>query len=276
MVSAAVACLPTVVSLLLLAALFMQISGVSLALTWPQRLCLLGVLLCRSLCYKFSPSQVHWERWHCTHIVRPACLFTVHVGGGSSLLSCGVFLPLPLSQAFLLLVAGCAPRPCSSQSLSGLPGLFIYSPGKDSLTPIFSAQCAPPSFPCVFIVLIAYYSVSLFSPGGGQSAQGAMLLWPRIVCGSTTVPWSLTWSVSSHAIWVQATGSLGALLVSPFKVKWWFSVPAGGVEGSKLWLFSVIMPAKCVSSVSPRFHYRRLHFCFLPLGAILESPLMNL
>jgi hypothetical protein len=35
MVSAAVACLPTAVSLLLLEALFMQISGVSLALTWP-------------------------------------------------------------------------------------------------------------------------------------------------------------------------------------------------------------------------------------------------
>jgi uncharacterized protein (DUF2147 family) len=31
------------------------------------------------------------------------------------------------------------------------------------------------------------------------------------------------------------------------------------------------MPAKCVSSVSPRFHYRRLTFCFLPLAAILES-----
>jgi hypothetical protein len=43
------------------------------------------------------------------------------------------------------------------------------------------------------------------------------------------------------------------------------------VEGSKLCLFSVIMPAKCVSSVSPRFHYKRLAFCFLPLAAILES-----
>jgi hypothetical protein len=32
------------------------------------------------------------------------------------------------------------------------------------------------------------------------------------------------------------------------------------------------MPAKCVSSVSPRFHYRRLAFCFLPLAAILEFP----
>jgi hypothetical protein len=55
-------------------------------------------------------------------------------------------------------------------------------------------------------------------------------------------------------------------------VKWRFSAVAGDVEGSKLCLFSVIMPAKCVSSVSPRFHYRRVAFCFLPLAAILEFP----
>jgi hypothetical protein len=62
MVSAAVACLPAAVSLLLLEALFMQISGVRLALTWPRRICLLRVLLHRSLCYKLSPFQAHWER----------------------------------------------------------------------------------------------------------------------------------------------------------------------------------------------------------------------
>jgi hypothetical protein len=68
----------------------------------------------------------------------------------------------------------------------------------------------------------------------------------------------LTWSESSQAIWAWMSGGLGALLVSPFNVKWRFSALAGGVEVSKLCLFSVIMPAKCVSSVSPRFHYRRL------------------
>jgi hypothetical protein len=57
MVSATVGCLPAAVSLLLLEALFMQISGVSLALTWPCRLCLLKFLLCVSLCYKLSPFQ---------------------------------------------------------------------------------------------------------------------------------------------------------------------------------------------------------------------------
>jgi hypothetical protein len=41
----------------LLAALFMQISGVSLALTWPCRLCLLKVLLCGSLCHRLSTFQ---------------------------------------------------------------------------------------------------------------------------------------------------------------------------------------------------------------------------
>jgi hypothetical protein len=35
----------------------MQISGVSLTLTWPRRLCLLRVLLGRSHCYKPSPFQ---------------------------------------------------------------------------------------------------------------------------------------------------------------------------------------------------------------------------
>jgi hypothetical protein len=47
-------------------------------------------------------------------------------------------------------------HPHSCWSLSGLPGLFICSSGKDSLPPIFGTQCAPPSFPRVFIVLIAY------------------------------------------------------------------------------------------------------------------------
>jgi hypothetical protein len=113
------------------------------------------------------------------------CLFTAHVGSGSSLLSCGVFLPPSLSQAFPLLVAGHMPP--SHWSLSSPPGLFIYSSGKDSLPPIFSDQCTPPSFLCVFIILISYYSVFLFSPGGGRFVQGAMLLWPRVVCGSTMV-----------------------------------------------------------------------------------------
>jgi hypothetical protein len=163
----------------------MQISGVSLALTWPWRRCLLRVFLWASA--TSFPLSKHWERSHCTHVLRPMCLFTVHVGSGSSLLSCGVFLPPPLSHTFPLLVAGrmplLPPEPVR-------PAWLVLFRRKDSLPPIFGAQCTPPSFLCVFIVLIAYYSVSLFSPGGGSVCPGAMLLWPRLVCGSTMVPWS--------------------------------------------------------------------------------------
>jgi hypothetical protein len=54
-------------------------------------------------------------------------------------------------------------------------------------------------------------------------------------------------------------------------MKWRCSAQAGGVEGSKFCLVSVALPARCVSSISPRFHFRRHAFCFLLLAAILES-----
>jgi hypothetical protein len=97
------------------------------------------------------------------------------------------FLPTATLTSFL--DPGCwAHAPAPARASPALPGLFIYSSRKDFLPPLFSTQCAPPSFPRVFIVLFAYYSVSLFSPGGGQSVQGAMLIWSRVVWGSTTVP----------------------------------------------------------------------------------------
>jgi hypothetical protein len=180
------------------------------------------------------------------------------------------FPPSASLTAFLLLVAGCMPPPLLPPEPRARPGLFIYSSRKDSLPHLFGVRCAPPCLPCVFIVLIAYYSVSLFSPGGGQSVQGAMLIWPRVVCGNTMY-FLAHLVLSSQTVWAWATGTPGALLVSPFDVKWRFSAQAGDVKGSKFCLFSVALPARCVSSVSPRFHCRRHTFCFLPLATILES-----
>jgi hypothetical protein len=158
----------------------MQISGVSLTLSRLCRLWLLRVPLWVSRCYTLFPFQAHWGRWHCTSFVTRACVFTVHVGSGPSPLSCGIFLPghfYQLSRSWLL---GVCCRSCLLQQ-----GLFIYSSLRDSLPPLFGAQGAPPSLLCVFFVVIACYSVSFFSLGGGQSVQGAMLIWPRVVCGST-------------------------------------------------------------------------------------------
>jgi hypothetical protein len=84
-------------------------------------------------------------------------------------LSHGVFLPPPLLQAFPLLVAGRVPLLLPSPAR---PGLFIYSSVRDSPPPLFGTQGAPPSVLRVFIVLIAYYSVSLFFPGWGLVCPG--------------------------------------------------------------------------------------------------------
>jgi hypothetical protein len=105
-----------------------------------------------------------------------------------------VFPPLLWSFPPSATLTSCPAPGCWVQALPPLPpealrtsGSFTYSPGKDSLPPIFGAQCVPPSFRCVFIALIAYCSVSLFSPGGSQSVQGATLLWSRLVCGSPAI-----------------------------------------------------------------------------------------
>jgi hypothetical protein len=82
--------------------------------------------------------------------------------------------------------------------------------------------------------------------------------------------------MSSQAIWVLPFGgSLGALLVSPFNMKWRCYAQAGAVEESKFCLFLVVFPVRYISSISPRFYFRKHTFCFLPLVTILESPVLG-
>jgi hypothetical protein len=52
---------------------------------------------------------------------------------------------------------GCWARtPAPTGTSPAHPACLFTVPGRISLPPIFSAQCAPPSFPRVFIILIAY------------------------------------------------------------------------------------------------------------------------
>jgi hypothetical protein len=200
---------------------------------------------------KFS-SHCHFQKLSCS------CL----LGGAAAPAGCHVCLQFMWELGLLSSTLTSFPTPGCWAHAPLPPGLFIYSPGKDSLPPVFSAQGAPPSFQRVLTVLIAYYSVSLFFfLGGGQSVQGAKLLWPRFVCGRTEVPQNSPGPCLPKPYGHWPLAAPGALLVSPFNVKWRFSAPAGDEEGSKLCLFSVIMPAKCVSSVFPRFQYRRVAFC---------------
>jgi hypothetical protein len=246
----------------------MQFSGVSLALTWPRRLCLLRFLLCVSRCYKLSPLQAPGEVT--LHPLSQACVFVYSSHGKWVFpLSCGVFLPPPLSQAFPLLVTGCVPLLPPSLAR---PGLFIYSSGKDSPHPPLALRAPHPlcNVSLLFLLLITQFlffpQVEVGLPRGlADLAQGCL----QKYCVLLSSPCPCLPKPSGHR-------RLGALLVSPFNVKWRCSAPAGGVEGSKFCLFLVFLLARCVSSISPRFHYKRHAFCFLPLAAILEFPMYSL
>jgi hypothetical protein len=144
------------------------------------------------------PSQHRFYKLSCSSLLgvcccscQPACLFIAHIVSGSSPLSCVVFLPLPLLQAFPLLVAGRAPPLPPSVARSGL---FIYSSRKDSPPSLFGAQSTPPSLLGVFIVLISYYSVSHFSPRwrsvcpGGCADLAQDCLWKYHVLLSSPFP----------------------------------------------------------------------------------------
>jgi hypothetical protein len=201
--------LPAAVSLLLLEALFMQISGVSLTLTWPRRLCLFRVLLGASHCYKLSPFQAHWGMWCYTRILWLACLFTVHMGRCTS--------PSPVEFSFhrhfyklsLSWLLGVCCRSC----LLRLACLFTV-PWGISPPPL---QCSGHSAlfaTCLFCCRCLLFSFfSLFSLGRGWSVLGAMLILSRVVCGSTTC------RLAHLVVYVFPSG-LGASI-------WWRGSPPG-------------------------------------------------
>jgi hypothetical protein len=91
------------------------------------------------------------------------------------------FLPLLLLQTFLLLVARRVPPLLPS------PAQLVYLQFWEGPLPPSSAFRAPHPHCYVsslFLLLITQFL--FFSLGGGWSVQGAMLIWPRVVCGSTT------------------------------------------------------------------------------------------
>jgi hypothetical protein len=150
MVSAAVAHLPAVVSLLLLEVLFMQIAGVSLTLTWPHRLCLLRVLLCVTATATSFP-------------------LSKHTGGGDTALAFTWEVGLPPSPVEFSF--HCHFYKFSPSWLLGWCSAILAFSGwhvvRDFLSPLFGAQGALPSLLCVFFVLIAYYSIFFFIPWVG-------------------------------------------------------------------------------------------------------------
>jgi hypothetical protein len=124
----------------------------------------------------------------------------------------------------------CAPPPLLPEPL--WPTGLVYLQSSEGFPfPNLQRSGCPTLFP---VCLYCFYCLLLgfsFFPGwrsvcpGGYAALAQACLWEY----RSTM--KLTWSTSSQAVWVPATGGPGALLVSPFNVKWRFFALAGGVEG---------------------------------------------
>jgi hypothetical protein len=87
------------------------------------------------------------------------------MGGGSSPLSCGVFLPPPLSQAFPLLVAGHV-TPLPPEPLQPGPACLFTVPGRSPLSPSSALRAPHPlcHMSLLFLLLITQF---LFLPWVG-------------------------------------------------------------------------------------------------------------
>jgi hypothetical protein len=159
----------------------MQISGVNLTLTWPHRLCLLRVLLGTTTIATSFPLSKHTGEGGSTPAFASQYVYLQFMWElGLPPLSCVVFLLPPLLQDFLLLVAGRVPLLLPSPA-----SLFIYSSLGDCPSPPLALRVPCPLYYMSFLLLVIIQF--LFFPWvGGLSVQGAMLIWPRVVCGSTT------------------------------------------------------------------------------------------
>jgi hypothetical protein len=71
--------------------------------------------------------------------------------------------------------------------LLSLTSSFIYSSVRNCPFPPLQHSGYPILFATFFVVVVYLVCfLSLFSLGGSQSAQGPMLIWSRVVCGSIT------------------------------------------------------------------------------------------
>jgi hypothetical protein len=119
--------------------------------------------------------------------------------------------------------------------------LFIYS---SDCPPLQRSRHPALFFLCLFLLLLFIIQiiqfVFVFSLGDGQSVQGAMLIWPRVVCGSTAcrlahlvvclsrasrswhlVAWEPSWFL--RLPWSgDAMCGLGVWRTQSFTSTWWF------------------------------------------------------
>jgi hypothetical protein len=178
--SAAVACLPAAVSLLLLQALFMQISVVSLALTWPpQALFTQSSPVHEPLLQAFPFPSTLGEVT--LHQLSQACVFIYSSRGKWVFLPCPVGIP-PSATLTVFPTPGCWVRtPLPPEPLQPGPACLFTVPGGIPLPPLCCSGCPTLFGTCLYCSYCLLFSFSFFPrwgsvrPGGyADLAQGCL------------------------------------------------------------------------------------------------------
>jgi hypothetical protein len=112
--------------------------------------------------------------------------------------SCGkwVFPPLlwsfpPSATLTSFPAPGCwAHVPAPTRGSLARPACLFTVLGRSPFPHSLALSAPHPLSRVSLLLLLLITQFLFFSPGGGWSVQGAMLLWPRLVCGSTAVPQS--------------------------------------------------------------------------------------
>jgi hypothetical protein len=154
----------------------MQISGVSLALTWPRRLCLLSSPVREPLLQAFTfPSTLGEVTLH--PVSQAGVFIDSSHGKWVFPLSHGVFLPLPLLQAFPLLVAGHVPPLLPS------PAQLVYLQFREGFPSPPSALRAPRPLCFVSLLLLVLITQSFFPWVGVGLSRGLCYSGPGLSVG---------------------------------------------------------------------------------------------
>jgi hypothetical protein len=155
----------------------------------------------------------------------------------------------PLLQAFLLQGSW------AGAAISAFSSWLVYLKFREGLPlpPLWHSGCPALFATCLLLLLFIHFGFFSFFPGWGSVCPGGYADLAQGCLWEYRVPLSSPGCVRLWGRWELASGSTGALLVSPFNVKWGCYMQAGSVEVSQFCLFLVVFSCKvflqCLSKI---------------------------
>jgi hypothetical protein len=225
-----------------------------------------------SRCWRPSPLQAHWGSWLHSHLLWPACLFTVRMGECpfpplhwsfphdshcyklSPLQVCWVGVSAPAFSGqlvYLQFVWGIAPPPSLVEPSTGQPLLQAFPTSR------LLGRVATPAFSDWLVYLQFVWGSA---PPPFSRAQGTP---PSLICVFFFSAACLLFRVFFLFSLGRGQSVQGAMLICSREYRVPLICSPGGLQ-------------RHIPSVSAIVYFRKHAFCFLPLVTILESSLSKL